>query len=97
MEVVGAECGDLAMSGLKLRKKAISDDCMELKTWTVQGAAHVEWEKQQRGGDGIGRHKGGWKEKEVDSNLKEEVELNLMEVLLSCSFSFLRGKYEIWN
>ena len=39
---------------------------------------------------------------EVDSNLKEEVELNmgevdlnLMEVLLSCSFSFLRGKYEI--
>ena len=44
----------------------------------------------------------GWKEKEVDSNLKEEVELNmgevdlnLMEVLLSCSFSFLRGKYEI--
>ena len=32
---------------------------------------------------------------EVDSNLKEEVELNLMEVLLSCSFSFLGGKYEI--
>ena len=51
--------------------------------------------QQQRGGDGIGRHKGGWKEKEVDSNLKEEVELNLMEVLLSCSFSFLRGKCEI--
>ena len=56
--------------------------------------------QHQRGGDRIGRHKGAWKEKEVDSNLKEEVnmvevDLNLMEVLLSCSFSFLRGKYEI--
>ena len=44
---------------------------------------------------GSGGTRVGWKEKEVDSNLKEEVELNLMEVLLSCSFSFLRGKYEI--
>ena len=62
----------------------------------------VPYFQHQRGGDGIGRHKGAWKEKEVDSNLKEEVnmvevevDLNLMEVLLSCSFSFLRGKYEI--
>ena len=49
---------------------------------------------------GSGGTRVGWKEKEVDSNLKEEVnmvevDLNLMEVLLSCSFSFLRGKYEI--
>ena len=28
-----------------MEEKAFSDDCMEFKTWTVQGVTHVEWEK----------------------------------------------------
>ena len=28
-----------------MEEKAFSDDCMEFKTWSVQGVTHVEWEK----------------------------------------------------
>ena len=40
----------------------------------------VPYFQHQRGGDGIERHKNGVEGKVVDFNLKEEVDLNILEV-----------------